>query len=116
MRANRRRDASTEKATRRHPAGDGEHGFLDLGHGVMPDLLELDMRHVRHLVSRHHGVDDGRSVDRQRFAHRGFQLTRLARGKSAAAAGARQAWKIGIGEFDGFAERHDANALGFQRD
>src|SRR5258705_13626890 len=57
------------------PAGDGENGFLDLGHGVMADLLEIDMRHVRHLVGDDHGVNDGRAVDGKRFAQRRFQLT-----------------------------------------
>jgi hypothetical protein len=37
------------------------------------------MRHVRHLVRNHDGVDDGRAVDGQGFAQRGFQFTRLAR-------------------------------------
>jgi hypothetical protein len=52
-----------EKAGTPLPAGDGENGFLDLGHRVMSDLLELDMRHVRHLVRYHDGVDDSRPVD-----------------------------------------------------
>jgi hypothetical protein len=68
-----------EKAGTPLPAGDGENGFLDLGHRVMSDLLELDMRHVRHLVRNHDGVDDSRPVDGQGFAQRGFQFTRLAR-------------------------------------
>jgi len=85
-------------------AGDGENGFLDLSHGVMADLLEIDMRHVRHLVGDDHGVDDGRAVDGERFAQRGFQLTRLARRKSVPAAGAGQCREVRIWKFDGFAE------------
>ena len=44
-------------------AGDGENGFLDLGDGEMPDLLKLDMRHVRHLVCDHDRIDDGRALE-----------------------------------------------------
>jgi hypothetical protein len=39
------------------PAGDGENGFLDLGDSEIPDLSQLDMRHVRHLVGGRGNVD-----------------------------------------------------------
>src|SRR5271154_3606711 len=39
------------------PAGEGENGFLDLGDGEIPDLFQLDVRHVRHLVGGRGNVD-----------------------------------------------------------
>jgi hypothetical protein len=39
------------------PAGDGENGFLDLGDSEIPDLFQLDMRHVRHLGRVRGNVD-----------------------------------------------------------
>jgi hypothetical protein len=49
-------------------AGNGENGFLDLGDGEMSDLLKLDMRHVRHLVRRHDGIDNRRAIDGESIA------------------------------------------------
>ena len=54
------------------PTRDGENGFLDLGDGEVADLLELDMRHVRHLVGGYHGIDDRRTVDGKRPTQRGL--------------------------------------------
>src|ERR1700694_2552977 len=97
-------------------ASDGENGFLDLGHGVMPDLLELDMRHVRHLVGDHNGIDNRRSIDGKGFAQRSLQLTGLPRRESVTAAGAGQCREVWVWKFDGFAERRDADAFSLQRD
>jgi len=63
----------------------------------MSDLLELDIWHVRHLVRNHDGVDDGRAVDGQGFAQRGFQFTRLARGNSVTPQARANAAKSGFG-------------------
>src|ERR1700719_3985771 len=98
------------------PAGDGEHGFLDLGHGIMSDLLEFDMRYVWHLVGGYDGVDDRRAIDGEGLGDCGHQLVRLSRHESVTATGACQRCKIGIGKFDGFAEWHEADAFGLQRD
>jgi len=50
-------------------------------------------------------------VDREGVVDRGLQIARLPRGKSLAAAGARQRRKIRIRKFDGFAESRQADAL-----
>jgi hypothetical protein len=52
--------------------GDGENGLLDLGDGVMSDLLELDMRHVRHLVGDHDGIDNRWAIGGEGIADRGL--------------------------------------------
>jgi hypothetical protein len=52
------------------PARDGEHGFLDLCHSEMSDLLEFNMRHVRHLIGHHDSVDDRWAVDGESLADR----------------------------------------------
>jgi hypothetical protein len=52
------------------PARDGEHGLLDLCHSEMSDLLEFNMRHVRHLVGHHDSVDDRWAVDGESLADR----------------------------------------------
>jgi hypothetical protein len=33
-----------------------EHRFLDLCHGVVADLIQVDMRKVGHLIGRHGGI------------------------------------------------------------
>ena len=51
-------------------SSDGEHGFLNLGHREMADCLQVDMRKVGYLVSRHNGIDNCRAVDLERLADR----------------------------------------------
>src|ERR1700687_1526834 len=97
-------------------ASDGENGLLDLGHRVMSDLLKLDMRHVRHLVGNHDGIDNRRAIDGKSVTNRSLQLTRFSRRESVTAAGAGQCREVRIWKFDGFAEWHDADAFGLQRD
>ncbi len=74
------------------------------------------MGHVRHLVGGHDGVDDRRAIDGEGLGDCGHQLVRLSRHESVTATGACQRGKIGIGKFDGFAEWHEADAFGLQRD
>jgi Lumazine binding domain len=47
--------------------------FLDLGDGIVSDLVQLYMRHVRHLVGWHNAVDDRRAIDAERFVQFGSQ-------------------------------------------
>src|SRR3990170_4331569 len=107
MRARRPPDATASARERQDrkpsPAGDGEHCFLDLGDGVVSDLLQLDMRHIWHLVGGDNDIDDGRAVNGKRIVNRLLQVTRLPRSKPLRAAGAGQSREIGVWKFDSFA-------------
>jgi hypothetical protein len=48
-------------------AGHGVNRFLDLGNGIVADLIQSHVRDVRHLVGWHNAVDDRGSIDRERF-------------------------------------------------
>src|SRR5580704_6751293 len=90
--------------------------FLDLGDGIVSDLVQLYVRHVRHLVSWHNAVDDRRGIDAERFAQFGSQQARLFDGKSLATTGPCQRGKVRIGKFDRLPKWKESDALGFQRD
>jgi hypothetical protein len=94
----------------------GHHRFPDLRQRVIADHGGVHMRQVRDLVGSDHAIDDGGAVTGQRVGDGLLQITRLLGRKALRAAGTRQCGEIGIGEFDGFAERRQADAFGFQRD
>src|SRR2546427_2370954 len=98
------------------PPGYCEHRFLDLCHGVMLDLLELDMRKVGHLVGRHDDIDDGGAVNLEGLADLRVQLAGLRGLETMAATGAGKRRKIRIGEFNALPVSGQAYALRLQRD
>jgi hypothetical protein len=52
--------------------------FLDLGDGIVSDLVQLHVRDVRHLVGWYNAVDDRGSVGGERFAGHNFRSGRNA--------------------------------------
>jgi hypothetical protein len=46
-------------------AGDRMNGFLDLRNRVVADLIQFDMRQVRHFVRGDHAVDDRGTIERE---------------------------------------------------
>ena len=77
-----------------------EHRFFDLRDGIIPDLIELEMREVGHLVGSHDAIDDRRAVNFERRLERSMQFARLCRLKALTTASAGKRYKIRIGEFD----------------
>ena len=90
------------------------NGLLDLGNRVVADLIQFDMRQVRHLVRRDHAVDDRGTIDSESLIQFRTQHAGVFNAKAVSATGPGQGGKIRIGKFNRFAKRQDANALGFQ--
>jgi hypothetical protein len=95
-------------------ASDRMNGFLDLGNRVVSDLIQFDMRHVRHFVRGDYAVDDRGTIDRESLVQFGTQQAGVLNGKAVSATGPCQGREIRIGKFNRFAKWQDANALGFQ--
>src|SRR5262249_3468145 len=89
-------------------------GFLDFRDGIVPAELEVEMRHVRQLVSRDDEINDRGPVDGEGLGDRAAQLVRLSRLETMAAASAGKRGEIRIWEFDRLPERRQTLTLGFQ--
>ncbi len=73
------------------------------------------MRHVRHLVSRHNSIDNGRTFDLECLVDRSLHLAGSRRLEAVAAASARKQRKIRIGKFDALLVCGQTYRFGFER-
>src|ERR1700689_1434738 len=87
----------------------GENGLLDLGHGVIADYLQIDVRKVWDLVRHHDDIQNGRAVRSEGSADRGLELTRLPGGKSLFAAGPPLHREVRIDKLDALPERRETD-------
>src|SRR5262249_33429586 len=81
-------------------SGGRNHGFLDLGDGIVTGLIDVEMRKVGNLIGRDDAIDDRGPVDCEGLGDRAAQLARLLCLESVAPTGTGQCGKIRIREFD----------------
>ena len=95
-------------------SGGRDNRFLDLRDGVVFGQAEVDVRHVRQLVSYNDTIDDRGSLDRKGLGDHTAQFIRMFCLEPLGPAGTRERNEIRVREFNCLPKRWKTYALGFQ--